>query len=239
MEPTDPYAKQLIIVGDVHGDLNQLIIPYEYFQKCKNAKLIYIGDYCSNSSENQMIYDHIVKTLNDPNIIYLRGNHESRNFDRNEFYYKYKVLNFKNAFAVDHNLDEVDELSKAKYLFTHAEYAPQSENEFSTVAQINQIPIESTNDFIYRYEKQDEEKKIQNHFQNVFGHHHAYDLTNETMDLFMNHEINRLCIDIDSSYMFRNGKTSNICFLVLKTDSYQVYKKDITYDPKKLCPKRA
>lgn len=236
--PREIDEKILIVVGDVHGDIDQLMIPYQLYTHCKNAKLIYIGDYCSTSPENELVYNQIVKTIDDPNIIYLRGNHESRNFDRNEMYYKYKVLKFRNAYAVDSNLDEVNELDKAKYLFTHAEFTPFKENEFKTVSEINEIPVESANDFIYRYEKADPDNKIKNSFQNIFGHHHCYDLTDETMNLFMNNEIRRLCIDIDSSYVFHYGSTSVVCFLILKKDSYEIYKKTIRHDPKKIVPRK-
>ena len=109
--PRQITEKLLIVVGDVHGDIDQLMIPYQLFKQCTNAKLIYIGDYSSNSPDNDRVYEQIFNTINDPNIIYIRGNHESRNFDRNEIYYKYKVLNFRNAYAVDSNLNEVDNLS--------------------------------------------------------------------------------------------------------------------------------
>ena len=236
--PRQITEKLLIVVGDVHGDIDQLMIPYQLFKQCTNAKLIYIGDYSSNSPDNDRVYEQIFNTINDPNIIYIRGNHESRNFDRNEIYYKYKVLNFRNAYAVDSNLNEVDNLSEAKYLFTHAEYAPLKQDEFKTVSELNSIPFESVNDFIYRYEKQDENNKIKNSFQNIFGHHHCYDLSDETMNKFMNSEIRRLCIDIDSSYVFHYGRTSNVCFLILKQDSFEIYKKSIRHEPKKFVPQR-
>lgn len=238
---TNPHQideKLLIVVGDVHGDIDQLMIPFNLYKQCTNAKLIYIGDYCSTSPDNNRVYDHIVSTMNDPNIVYIRGNHESRNFDRSEFYYKYKVLNFCNAYAVDSDLNEVNELNKAKYLFTHAEFSPSSPDEFKTVSEINSIPFESVKDFIYRYEKVDENNKIRNSFQNIFGHHHCYDLSDETMNKFMKNEIRRLCIDVDSSYVFHNGRTSNVCFLILKENSFEIYKKSIRHEPKKNIPSR-
>ena len=231
--PGEIEEKILIVVGDVHGDYDQLIIPYNLYKKCKNAKLIYLGDFCSYSPDNEKVYQHIVSTFDNPNIIYIRGNHESRNYDRNEYFYKYKALNFRNAYAVDEDLNEVDQLKDAKYLFTHAEFVCNTPNEFETVTSINQIPVEECNDFIYRYEHIYGEEKMKFPFQNVFGHLHAYELSDETMQKFMNNEIRRLCIDIDSSFVFNNGAKSNICFLILKKDGFEVYRKTIVHQPKK------
>lgn len=222
--------KILIIVGDIHGDYNQLMAPYQYHKKCPNSKLIYIGDYCSASAENDKIFEQVASTLDDPNIIYIRGNHESRNFDRVEAFYKYKTLNFVNGFAVNADLDSVDDLNEAKYLFTHAEF---SRDDISTVHEINEIPIEATNDFIYYYEKNKIKLGEKYHFQNVFGHHHAYELSKETMNEFMAGNITKLCIDIDSSFMFHNGSFSNLCFLVLKKDGFEIFNKELRYDPRK------
>ena len=229
----DIDEKILIVVGDVHGDYDQLIKPYNFYKCCTNAKLIYIGDYCSNSPDNEKVYQHIVSTLDDPNIIYIRGNHEAKNYDRNGYYYKYKVLNFKNAFAVDADFNEINELKDAKYLFTHAEFVCKTPNEFETVSSINNIPVEEVNDFIYRYENISSEGKMKYPFQNIFGHHHAYELSNETMERFMNNEIRRLCIDVDSSFVFNYGTKSNICFLILKKDGFEVYCKTIIHKEKK------
>ncbi|OHS96324.1 hypothetical protein TRFO_09950 [Tritrichomonas foetus] len=230
--------KLLIVVGDVHGDYDQLITPYNFYKCCTNAKLIYIGDYCSYSPDNNLVYDHVVSTMNDPNIIYIRGNHEGRNYDRNEYFYKYKVLDYKNAFAVDENLDPVNEWDKVKYLFTHAEFCPKP-GEFPTVSDVDKVPVDEIDQFIYRYEKlspeEEEEVKSIKPYQNIFGHLHAYDLANETMDKFMQGQIKNLCIDIDSSFIYNNGCTTNVCFLILKKSDpgYEVVKKKIRHDPKK------
>lgn len=234
IDPTE--EKILIIVGDVHGDYNQLMVPYKFHKLCPNSKLIYIGDYCSASTDNYAIYEHIMATIDDPNIIYIRGNHESRNFDRVDSFYKYKVVNFVNGYAVNSELESVDELSEAKYLFTHAEFA---RDDIERVSQMNEIPVENTNDFIYHYEKNKFHFANKYNFQNIFGHHHAYDLGDETMDEFMKGNITKLCIDIDSSYMFHNGSFSSVCFLVLKKDGYKVFKKEVRYDPRKYVKKRS
>lgn len=74
-----------------------------------------------------------MKTLEESNIIYLRGNNESRNFDISEKCHKYKVLNLMNAFDVDYKLNEVNDLSRAKCLFSDAEFARNAEYELETV----------------------------------------------------------------------------------------------------------
>ena len=231
--PRQIDEKLLIVVGDIHGDYDQLRIPYQLYKQCTNAKLIYIGDYCSYSPDNEKVYEHIASTIDDPNIIYLRGNHESRNYDRNEYFYKYKVMKLPNAYAVDAELNEVDKLQDAKYLFTHAEFTPNFPGEFESVSTINQIPVEKCDEFIYRYEHVSPDHRIDLPFQNVFGHCHAYELPDEVVSAFMKGEIRKLCIDIDSSFVFNYGSKSNICFLVMKKDGAEVYRRTIVHSEKK------
>lgn len=74
-----------------------------------------------------------MKTFEESNIIYLRGSNESGNFDISEKCHKSKVLDLVNAFDVDYKLDEVNDLSQAKCLFTDAEFARSTEYDLETV----------------------------------------------------------------------------------------------------------
>ena len=85
-----------------------------------------------------------------------------------------------NAFDVDYKLNEVNDLSRAKCLFSDAEFARNAEYELETVRDIKTIPVESAKDFIYRFEKTNPCKyynQIKIAFQSIFGHHHYYDLS--------------------------------------------------------------
>ena len=78
---TGNYDK-VIVVGDVHGDLNQFIYPLIYFMNdIDNSKIIYLGDYIDRGESNVYIYEILNALNNIPEfknkIIFLRGNHES------------------------------------------------------------------------------------------------------------------------------------------------------------------
>ena len=56
---------RIVVVGDVHGDLNQLIYPLVYFMKnfdkCK--KIIYLGDFIDRGESNVYIYEILKKLI--------------------------------------------------------------------------------------------------------------------------------------------------------------------------------
>lgn len=73
-----------IIVGDVHGDLNQFLYPLiDYLSNPENTILIYLGDYFDRGDSDVYIYE-IIRLIQEQfittkvfrNIHFLRGNHE-------------------------------------------------------------------------------------------------------------------------------------------------------------------
>ena len=72
----------MICVGDIHGDLNQLIYPLIHFITNKQAykKILYIGDYTSRGFNDIYIYELIRKLLVHDDIIFLAGNHDVQKY---------------------------------------------------------------------------------------------------------------------------------------------------------------
>ena len=123
--PQSPISVQTlrgstIVVGDVHGDLNQLMFPLLQFLKNtdKYKKLIFLGDYIDRGESNLYVYGVIkfIMSLDEykNRIFFLRGNHECyatavydmfalggayRSRSNNDI----KLL-FKNAYEEDKNL---------------------------------------------------------------------------------------------------------------------------------------
>ena len=72
---------KVIVVGDIHGDLNQLLYPLIYFLKNFDTVkyIIFLGDYIDRGESNAYIYAIVKMLLNSPvfknKVILLRGNH--------------------------------------------------------------------------------------------------------------------------------------------------------------------
>ena len=74
-------TNRVIVVGDVHGDLNQLLYPlFDLWSNYSNTDyLIYLGDYIDRGEGSCYIYEIIrwlIVDVRDPKIVFLRGNHE-------------------------------------------------------------------------------------------------------------------------------------------------------------------
>ena len=75
--------ERIVIVGDVHGDLNQFIYPLIYFMNnfkyCR--KIIYLGDYLDRGESNVYIYEILSKLISvnelKDKMLFLSGNHET------------------------------------------------------------------------------------------------------------------------------------------------------------------
>ena len=130
---TSSYDK-VIVVGDVHGDLNQFIYPLIYFMNdIDNSKIIYLGDYIDRGESNVYIYEILNALNNIPEfknkIVFLRGNHES--FDAGTYDYMHtdveemlssdsriKSFMFDMFFNMDLDIVHYDEINKL--LYTHS-----------------------------------------------------------------------------------------------------------------------
>lgn len=79
-----PYMGTLIIVSDIHGDLNSLVhiledsMFLEKIEKFRDTFLIFLGDYGDRGAYSVDVYYIILKLKKQfpNNIILMRGNHE-------------------------------------------------------------------------------------------------------------------------------------------------------------------
>ena len=77
--PNEIFAgMKLLVVGDIHGDLQRLKKVIEIFDPKKNF-LIFLGDYADRGPNGLEVIDSITKLLNTyPDRVFaLQGNHES------------------------------------------------------------------------------------------------------------------------------------------------------------------
>lgn len=242
---------RIIVVGDIHGDLNQLIYPLIYFmknfKKCK--KIIYLGDYIDRGESNVYIYEIINILINTHElknkIIFLRGNHESYdsgvydymniNVDElNESNSFIKTFMFDKFYNLDLDIIHYDE--EKQILFSHS---PISRN-FNDVIKLNDkkndkdVIIENT------YTNERENKNMT--YRNIHGHDHTMS-SNIDIKKFMNGDKKMISIDGDASYGIRlvqnaykktsrwtENISSNVKYLIIHDDNkYNVIEEVINY----------
>ncbi|MCE4614094.1 MAG: metallophosphoesterase [Desulfurococcales archaeon] len=73
-------SKGFLIVGDIHGSLDNLSKAIEFAEERNVSKIVFLGDYADRGNSGfEVICNLIEMKLNDPErILLLRGNHESR-----------------------------------------------------------------------------------------------------------------------------------------------------------------
>ena len=232
-KPHNGKATSFIAVGDIHGDLNQLLHPLLLFLNHSDRLdyIIYIGDYINRGESTVYIYEIMNAIMKVPSlrdrIIFLRGNHESfpdgtRDyvhpcadiFDSVDYFGKVEEegcnlviesMMFDAFFDLDLDITFYDDTHDI--LFSHCSL---TDYDLSTIAKFN----ERAN----RYNDSDTLEKMtystldktplktsgSKRFRNIHGHSHVPATINE-MRSFVgpNHTIDRVCIDNDASYGFR------------------------------------
>lgn len=243
---------EVVIVGDVHGDLNQFIYPLLYFIKNydKCEKIVYLGDYIDRGESNVYIYEILKKLIDLKNtkFEFLRGNHES--YDCGVYDYMNVDVEgamnsntFIKTFLFDkfHNLD-LDLIyydKRRNLLFSHS---PMSRGlDEALKLNDNKTDFKVMADNTYTDEK--ECKGME--YRNIHGHIHKLS-PDEDIKKFINGEKKMISIDGDASYGIRLVMNSykktrrwtedietNINYLILNGDSenmkYKMIRKKIGY----------
>jgi len=201
-------AKPLIVVGDIHGDLNQLIYPLIEFLKHeeKYKKLIYLGDYIDRGESNLYIYGIIKFIISLPRyqdkIIFLRGNHECYETAIRDYYNNNantsswdKKFNTTFVYNSIHNVDFdiIHYDTDLNILFSHS---PLSR----PLAEVMAMNINKHNDEEnVKNTFTDDKENSKMEYKNIHGHIHRMS-TNNAFNSFFNGESKMVSIDGDASY---------------------------------------
>jgi len=78
--------ENLIVVGDLHGDLESLNKILIIWKKEKNNYIIFLGDYADRGNNGLEIIEKVMKLKNNENVILLKGNHEDYDEDGNPLF---------------------------------------------------------------------------------------------------------------------------------------------------------
>lgn len=186
----------IIVVGDIHGDLNQLLYPLkEYLDNKDNTKIVFLGDYIDRGDSNvyicaiiKYIIEHPSKF---PNCIFIRGNHEESKFstydniatntDRSITTFTYDLIH-----ELPLHTTHYDE--KYNVLFSHSKL----QRSLDEISRINKLKN------CYEYcITEDPDSDVS--YTNIHGHDHKGDLS--TMRSFS--KTNAISMDVDASYAFR------------------------------------
>lgn len=67
---------RLLAVGDIHGNFAKLIDVIKKARFSSNDYIIFLGDYTDRGDDNKNCMKLVVEWFNQPNIVFLMGNHE-------------------------------------------------------------------------------------------------------------------------------------------------------------------
>ena len=203
---TSDYNK-VIVVGDVHGDLNQFIYPLIYFMNdIDNSKIIYLGDYIDRGESNVYIYEILNALNNIPEfknkIVFLRGNHES--FDSGTYDYMHtdieemlssdsriKSFMFDKFFDMDLDIFHYDEDNNL--LYTHSPTSKDLEYVLSLNEHKHDERVKVDNTFT----DDREHKKMT--YGNIHGHDHNMSSLKRIKEV-LNGTKHMASLDCDASY---------------------------------------
>lgn len=229
-----------IVVGDVHGDLNQFLYPLFLFLSDPNKyTLVYVGDYIDRGESNVYIYEIIRVLHKHPKIHFLYGNHEM--YDKGTLdYFAYRISKtgaYIKTFVFDLfrrlNLDVVYYDSTTNILYSHS-----SLNRPLSIA----INLPKTEESTYTYDI--DSPKME--YKNIHGHDHKASTKETLKKFFTTKDVNMISIDNDASYGFKimenaltmkcqnmmNDTKSNVYYLIINNDDikkYKTFSKEIDY----------
>lgn len=229
---------KVIVVGDIHGDLNQLMYPLMYFLKnFETVKyIIFLGDYIDRGESNAYIYA-IVKMLSDNptfknKVKLLRGNHEVYNMgtydymsDNCDFVSMNEtvfILSFLFEAFRRMNLELFHYDPELNILFSHSPISMPKDKVLSLMKQGNDPKVQEQ--YTYTFDKEHSDME----YKNIHGHTHERSTDSEISD-FAHGKRKMICIDADSSYGIKlvenacrrtkrwvEDTTSNVFFLMIE-----------------------
>lgn len=68
--------KRILAVGDIHGNFSKLINVLKKVKLNSNDFLIFLGDYTDRGTENKKVIQFVLELYDQPNIMFLLGNHD-------------------------------------------------------------------------------------------------------------------------------------------------------------------
>ena len=224
-----------IVVGDIHGDLNQLIYPLsEFLSNPARYKLVLLGDYIDRGESNVYIYEIVSRIAKHPNVHALTGNHEM--YDKGTIdYFAYRTVgsarcnSFIKTYVYDLfarlNLDITYYDRQTGILYSHS---PLNR----PLKMIERLPRSIDSVFTYDTDSKNME------YKNIHGHDHKKSPNSDIHKFFTTKEVNMISIDNDASYgteMLTNiftagnndwtkGVGSKVLYLVIPDDDISKYR---------------
>lgn len=221
-----------IIVGDVHGDLNQFVIPLmEYLKRKANGesvKIIYVGDYIDRGTSDAYIVSIMNAFNDDPNVIFIRGNHEAyiggtldKTHQRDAMGRPFIVHNYI-ADAIVNNALGTPTMKMCHYepslqtLFTHSAHARTPMSDF-------EVDFESDPKKAIRLtiSKDAPVRGSSLLYRNIHGHDHRASPSQDIQDFFKDivndtQKSTMISIDNDATYACSDNNVSRVFYLVVQ-----------------------
>ena len=255
--PQSPISVQTlrgstIVVGDVHGDLNQLMFPLLQFLKNtdKYKKLIFLGDYIDRGESNLYVYGVIkfIMSLDEykNRIFFLRGNHEcyatavydmfdseDKDGDLNEEKFMTTFV-YNSIHVLDFDIIHYD--SELGIVYSHS---PLS-RPLKEVLHMNDTKNDDNANNKNTFTKDEKHDKME--YKNIHGHIH-YLSNSGVLEGFFKGNVKMLSLDGDSSYgielvsnFILNKKSkkkliSRVKYLIISDDGvgYRLVEHDIDF----------
>lgn len=199
-----------IVVGDVHGDLNQFLYPLKRFLSNPiKYKIVYLGDYIDRGESNVYIYEILRVLFNaHPHIHFVCGNHET--YDSTTW--DYISYNNKSAVGKGDTLVKTfvyDLMQKVDFPVVYYDkvmrivysHSPQN-RPLSQVLEMKRTSETTTTTMTKDIGFVNVNGRKKAEYKNIHGHDHAGSKKDEIKDFFATDEVNCISLDVDASYGF-------------------------------------
>ena len=204
-----------IVVGDIHGDINQLIYPLKQFLSFKSTnqscQLIYLGDYIDRGELNIPIFEFVSVLKDIPDVHCLLGNHDCYNqsvfdyfIDKENNHKFIQSLAFQCFQSL--NLPLFYYVPSLNIVFSHGPLNRHLNDIIEANRRRSSFNDHQLMNYTYTHDSSskiiNKDTKIKYEFRNIHGHDHRGD-DNETIKRFAKDKsIQQISIDWNSSYGF-------------------------------------